>query len=445
MTLSFQQIEATWTQAGGPAGLAPLMAAIAEAESGGQNIVQPGQPYATTGWGLWQITPGNSEPQAGTDQQLLTPSVNAQAALAKYNSQGLGAWQGDAAYNIWQQHGAPTNPTVAQLSSWGIDTQGASGASSAVTSPVGPGLTQGRTDQGVDYSGSGPLNAIGAGTIESISNSGWPGGTFIDLLLNSPVDAAHTSVYYAEDINPAVTVGQQVAQGQQIGTATGGPDGIEIGWADPNAIGQSLNTALNGPYSGSGPTPEGTNFANYISGSGVPGSSSGVDVPATNLNAQNFTGVAGFFQEISDLLNPHYSNSTPIIGGAYAGVENLVAMVVFRGMFALGFMGLTYIGIKMLTGKSKAPSITTTIEKQQDLSQQRARTDSANQAEAGRTQRATMVNIQKDKERANPTVRRSEITHTKSTTTNPQTSGPTDPGVGKLAKDVAEAAVLAPK
>lgn|SRR5487761_1489654 len=91
--LSFSAVEQLWIQAGGPAALAPVMAAISTAESGRiPGNVQQGQPYATTGWGLWQITPGNSEPQFGTDQQLLVPINNAHAAVAKYHAGGLGQW-----------------------------------------------------------------------------------------------------------------------------------------------------------------------------------------------------------------------------------------------------------------------------------------------------------------------------------------------------------------
>lgn len=82
-----------WIDNGGPPGLANTMAAIAMAESGGNAAsVQKGQPYATTGWGLWQITPGNSYPNLGTDKALLDPNTNAKAAVAKFKSQGLGAW-----------------------------------------------------------------------------------------------------------------------------------------------------------------------------------------------------------------------------------------------------------------------------------------------------------------------------------------------------------------
>jgi hypothetical protein len=101
-------IERLWIAAGGPPALAHIMAAIADHESGGEpGIVQQGQPYSTTGWGLWQITPGNSEPQVGTDNALLNGLTNARAAVAKYHTQGLGAWTtyADGAYKSFMQRG----------------------------------------------------------------------------------------------------------------------------------------------------------------------------------------------------------------------------------------------------------------------------------------------------------------------------------------------------
>lgn len=87
---SLRQIEDYWMGAGGPGGLiAHIAAAITGPESGfNPRAVQQGQPYATTGWGLWQITPGNSEPQFGIDQALLNPRNNAGAAVAKYRGAG---------------------------------------------------------------------------------------------------------------------------------------------------------------------------------------------------------------------------------------------------------------------------------------------------------------------------------------------------------------------
>jgi hypothetical protein len=133
----------------------------------------------------------------------------------------------------------------------------------SIFSPVGAGLTRGRTDQGVDFSGGGALYAVDSGTILATSNPGWPGGTFIALQLDHPVDALHSVIYYAEDIAPSVSVGQRVTAGQQIGRATGGTSGIEIGWADPSRIGASLASAEG---SISGATTAGQNFLAWITG-----------------------------------------------------------------------------------------------------------------------------------------------------------------------------------
>jgi lysozyme-like protein len=88
MAYTYAQLESYWEQGGGSSVTAPIAAAIAMAESSGENVEQQGQPYATTGWGLWQITPGNSEPQYGTDADLLNPVNNAKAAVAKWKAAG---------------------------------------------------------------------------------------------------------------------------------------------------------------------------------------------------------------------------------------------------------------------------------------------------------------------------------------------------------------------
>jgi hypothetical protein len=107
------------------------------------------------------------------------------------------------------------------------------------TNPIGKGLTGERIDMGVDYGGSGPLYALGPGTITATANSGWPGGTFICIHL----DEGHY-VYYAEDITPLVSVGQRVKAGDHIGYATGGGSGIEVGWAAPPGTGATMAASL---------------------------------------------------------------------------------------------------------------------------------------------------------------------------------------------------------
>lgn len=86
---SAAQIYSWAVQAGFSPSEAVIATAITYPESGGYpGIVQSGEPYATTGWGLWQITPGNSVPSVGTDNALLDGATNARAAYAKYHGSG---------------------------------------------------------------------------------------------------------------------------------------------------------------------------------------------------------------------------------------------------------------------------------------------------------------------------------------------------------------------
>jgi len=127
-------------------------------------------------------------------------------------------------------------------------TQGNSSAGSqqspnaqGLVNPIGKGLIPSRTDMGVDYTGSGNLYALGDGTITNVYNRGWPGGTFIGLHLK---DGRY--VYYAENINPKVRVGQKVKAGDLIGYAPGGSPWIEVGWAAAPGTGQTLAASTTG-------------------------------------------------------------------------------------------------------------------------------------------------------------------------------------------------------
>ena len=130
-------------------------------------------------------------------------------------------------------------------------------------------LSPERIDQGVDYSGSGPIYAIANGVVLNTTNSGWPGGTFITYrLTNGP--AAGLVVYAAEDIYPAVAVGQQVTASTVLGTVYEGPDGIETGWADSAGTGYTMAHDY-GQFSGSNSTAFGYNFSQLLQYLGAPG------------------------------------------------------------------------------------------------------------------------------------------------------------------------------
>lgn len=101
---SYSQLEGLWIQAGGPRDQAATAAAIAEAESGGNSDAR--NPSGASG--LWQILgvpfPGNP----------FDPATNAKMAVAKWKSQGLGAWvtYTDGAYKAYLSNSTTPDPSV---------------------------------------------------------------------------------------------------------------------------------------------------------------------------------------------------------------------------------------------------------------------------------------------------------------------------------------------
>jgi hypothetical protein len=141
---------------------------------------------------------------------------------------------------------------------------------------AGASVTPERIDQGVDYAGSGPLGAIGDGTITYVgtSGTGWPGAYVAYRLTDGP-DAGRY-VYYAEGISPAagLRVGQSVHAGQKIAEIIAGDsNGIEIGWGA--GVGTESYAMQQGQWQGgddanSVPSPAGKDFSALIAELGGP-------------------------------------------------------------------------------------------------------------------------------------------------------------------------------
>lgn len=125
-----------------------------------------------------------------------------------------------------------------------------------------------RIDAGVDYSGFGPIYAIGNGVVLNTDGNGWPGGTFIAYRLTDG-PASGLVVYSAEDILPSVSVGDHVTPNTVIGQMYEGPSGIEIGWADPVAIPNALARST-GQFNGSNSSAYGYNFSQLLQSLGAP-------------------------------------------------------------------------------------------------------------------------------------------------------------------------------
>jgi hypothetical protein len=146
-------------------------------------------------------------------------------------------------------------------------------ASGSYSNPLaGASVTPERIDQGVDYSGSGTLGAIGDGKVTYVgtSGTGWP-GAFVEYRLSGGAYAGRY-VYYAESISPAagLHVGQSVHAGQPIASINGG---IEIGWGSgvgSQPLAQALGQWSGGDDSSNTASPAGKSFSALIAQLGGP-------------------------------------------------------------------------------------------------------------------------------------------------------------------------------
>lgn len=125
-TYSYSQLESLWEQAGGSSTLAPVMAAIALAESSGNP--QAENPSGASG--LWQVmVPENNQYIPGGSSNVFNPQDNASAAVAIEKAQGLSAWTTytSGAYEQFLQSGvAPSPAGTTETSGTGMGTSGTS-------------------------------------------------------------------------------------------------------------------------------------------------------------------------------------------------------------------------------------------------------------------------------------------------------------------------------
>jgi len=253
---SYGELEDLWIQAGGPPRLAPLMAAIAMAESSGD----PGARNPSGASGLWQIL---GQPFPG---DVFDPLTNARMAVAKWQTQGLKAWQAytNGRYKQFYKGGVPAQQPVYENPFRAVR-----------------GLTAERVDMGVDYAGQSgsPVYALGPGVITE-SGFGWrgavgapyPGAFITERLTQGPLSGHY--VYLAEDVIPQVRKGQKVGPGTVIGTVTGAGQmetGIAYGPGQPSttaamAAGQSSP----GGDPGARPTAYGAAYSRILQATGAP-------------------------------------------------------------------------------------------------------------------------------------------------------------------------------
>lgn len=114
-------------------------------------------------------------------------------------------------------------------------------------------------DQGTDWSGAGPIPALGAGKVTYIGESSIiEGGTFpvvVYELADAPALAPSKYVYIAENFRPTVRQGKRLKEGTIVGEAVGKYPYIEVGF---NATPTGWN-----PVAPLNPDPHGPKAAGY--------------------------------------------------------------------------------------------------------------------------------------------------------------------------------------
>jgi hypothetical protein len=94
--------------------------------------------------------------------------------------------------------------------------------------------TTGRIDQGVDFTGVGPIAAVGDARILATGAPGWPeGGGVLYQLVDGP--QAGSVIFVYEGVQATVKAGEEVSAGEQIATFVPGGS-IEMGFADGNGV-----------------------------------------------------------------------------------------------------------------------------------------------------------------------------------------------------------------
>lgn len=280
---TYSQLEALWQQAGGGSHVAPVMAAIALAESGGRVNAKHHDSNGSTDYGLWQI---NSSHGYNAHDLVTNPLYNAKAAVSVYHSQGLSAWStySSGAYKTYLQSGSS-----------GVST------SSGLALPFNPNTTQGPTqiDEGLDFVSKSNYTAVAPGKIVYIDPAFYHGTPAVYEHLDTPVKVngrTYHGVYYAET-NALVKVGQHVEAGQPVI----GPGDAEIGFA--KRFGSSLSSwlpAAHNQYHEGQPTQAGNDFGQALQNSFQAGFKNAVVQSDPFQKAKTEAGaVAGFLGELT--------------------------------------------------------------------------------------------------------------------------------------------------
>jgi hypothetical protein len=150
--------------------------------------------------------------------------------------------------------------------------------------------TTGRIDQGVDFTGVGPIAAVGDARILQTGAPGWPeGGGVLYQLLDGP--RAGQIIFVYEGVEATVHAGERVSAGERIGTFVAGGS-IEMGFADADGVPLSHAEYVEGKE-----TEWGREMASFLTGLGGP---SALASGFSELSPQKWDRLARRLGEISN-------------------------------------------------------------------------------------------------------------------------------------------------
>lgn len=292
---SYRQLEQLWISAGGNAALAPIMAAIAMAESGGNPNAR--NPSGATG--LWQIL-GAVHP---ADQSRLTdPNVNAREAVAKYHTQGLKAWTTytSGAYKKFVQGGVSATPPA---------TAGKAFLDEALKFVGTPYVWGGESPKGFDCSGLVQYVAekLGLKHVPRTSQEQW---RFVQHISRSQLKPGDLVFYAGSDGTPSspghVAIyagGNQIIQALETGTKVGrfpmSSAGTPVGFGRIPGINAATFSGATGGGGGGG-GGGGASLGGWLQGidSGLAGGLAGIPLFSPVISA-----LSSFISSGSDVAN----------------------------------------------------------------------------------------------------------------------------------------------
>jgi hypothetical protein len=135
-----------------------------------------------------------------------------------------------------------------------------------------------RIDQGVDYGGSGPVYALGNGTVLNVYSCGWgscaglggPGAFIVYKLDDGP--AAGKYVFVAENCPWKVNIGDHITSSTVLCTMVDASPHMEMGWANGEALGEAMAASIYKNVPNGTPTAFGVNFSDLMKSlGGTPG------------------------------------------------------------------------------------------------------------------------------------------------------------------------------